>query len=368
MNIEKGRISSSEFGFLTAALMMGGTFLTTFTFSNSPRDVWLIIIITFLLFLPFSFVFLGLSNMFPRSNMTEIFEKVYGKIFGKIISSLYCFVFIMLTAINIRFPSNYLAGVFMVETPVMVFAVLLLILCIWTVKDGLESVSRLSLFIIISGGVSMLIYFCLLLNRMHILHFLPIMDVPPKKLVQNINIFMTILFGETFSLLSAMAFVKDRKNLKKSYMIGLVVGTMTLIIPAIMVTGVLGLLGGISIGPLIETTRMVELYNINARIEFLFMGFLIFAAFIRCCILYLVAVQNVTTVFNLKDYRNFVIPIGVIILPLILLTTKTAIGNVESGTNSWTIISFFLLIIFPLITFIIAKIKKFPKVKGGEST
>ncbi len=367
MKLDKGRISALQLMFLIAGYMQGSMFVTNYIFANSSRDAWLLILVASAVFLPFALVYIKLSNRFPDDNLVQINDKVFGKVIGKALSVLYCIFFFILCALNFRFPSAFLVSVFMLDTPMVALLLVFFLLCAWAVKDGIETLSRLSFFTTIITFGAFLIYFTLLFNKIQIPHFFPILDMPPVKIIENLNAFITIYMGEIFIFAMVIPHVSDRENIKKNYLYGAAIGVLTFFIGAVMVTGVMGNMASISTGPLTEATRYMELSNIKARIEFLFMGVLIINGFMKSCVLYYVSLLSAGHILNLRSYRDFVVPLGLVFLGMAMTVTENIATNIESAKYSWPYISYLIMFALPLLTLITAIVRKLPKSRDGET-
>lgn len=366
MSLEKGKISSSQLVFLIACFMQGTIFVTTYTFSNTPRDEWVVAIIALLISTPFQFMFIKLSAMYPKDSFIKINDKVYGNILGKAVSGFYCLYFILTSAGNFRFPSGFLNANFMIETPILVFVFFLLFLSILAVRGGIETISRVGLFTTIWVLLSLILYFLLLLNKMDFVRFLPIMDVPPLKIIQNVLIISSQYMGENLIFLMILPYVADREGIKKNFLIGFAIGFFSLFLIAITVTSVLGNVAAISTGPLVETTRHIEVLGILMRTEFVFMGFLTITAFYKSCVFYYITLLAVAELLKLRSYQVLIFPMALLIYSLVMTSAESGPSMSAAGRNGWAFFSFFILYILPLLTFATAVIKTLPK-KGGSS-
>ncbi len=358
MQLEKGRFSSLELLFLVAGLMQGSIYVSTYTFSNTPRDEWLALLISWSIFLPFALMYLKLSEKYPGDSLVGIHDKVYGGLAGKILSAVYCMYFIISSAMNFRFPSAFLTINFMIATPVIAFAFFLVALCLFaTTAGGVETVARLGIFNSVAVVASLLLYLVLLIPKIELPHFFPILDVPPKKLLHSVHIITSEYMGELFVLSSILPYVSDRNLLRKNYFRGISLGNFSFLLVAFLVTGVLGNEAAIFTGPLVETTRLVEVMNINARIEFVFMGFLIITAFYKCLILFYVTLVSITELLALRSYKLFALPLSLLIFSLVMLTNENGPATAAAGRNSWAFVSLIMLMIIPLVTSFVSLMK-----------
>ncbi len=368
MSSEKGRIPGSELIFMLSNFMLGSIYVTTYTFGFTPRNEWLVVILAGIIYIPFALINIKLSDRFPNENIIQINDRVFGRVLGKVVSVVYCLFLLPACAVNLRFPSAFLTNIFMLETPFIVFALFLLLLCVWIAKKGIETISRVS--IVLSPLIIFFIitYSLLLTNKMDVSRLLPVFDIPPKKFIQSFNTILSIYMGESFFFSMILPYVKDKKNIRKNYFIGLALGVFVMLVIALMVTLVLGNVASISTAPLVQTVRLVEVLNINARIEFIFMSFLVIVAFYKCCILFYAALLALETLLKLKSYKVIIIPVAIMVFGLIMITAANSVTLAEDSTNSIPLVIFALLFVLPIITLITAAARKLPKTPpGGDS-
>lgn len=361
MKLEKGRISSLQLTFLIIGFMQGSLFVTTFTYSNTARDDWLIILIAFAVFLPFALISFRLTALFPSDDLLGIQQKVFGGVLGKLIFAVYCLYFLLASAGTIHFSSSFMNNMFMIETPPPAFGFLLLLLCAAATASGLEALCRVGFFTMATVAVCLALFFGLLLNKMEIGHFLPILDMPPQKLLQNTNIMVSEYMGEVFIFSMILPCVDGRKKLRKDLLLGISFGVLALLLAVITITAVLGSVSALSEGPLVETSRQVEIMNIDLRLESLFIGFLVFTHFFRSCVFFYLAVLGISELFNMRAYKPFIIPIGLLIFSLVRLYTESGVTWALAARNALAFISVLLFLLLPGLTLLTALLKGFPQ-------
>lgn len=367
MKLEKGKISSSQLKYLIAGYLQGALFVTTYIFTESPRSQWLFVLVSFVIFIPFFLMHVKLSNIFPNDNLFQINDKVLGKYIGKAVSFIYFVLFIFLTALNIKFPIIFLKDAFMTDTPLMAFAIAYILLCAFAVKGGIETIARVSIFTVLISLAAAILYFVVLINEIQFKHFLPVINFTPEFIWTNLNAYLCIYMGEIFSFLMILPYVSDKAAIKKNYFFGMALGDLTLLIGVILVTGVMGSVATISSWPIIETTRLIEIQNIAARIEFIFMGVIIVTSFMKSSILYYISLMSAGQLFKLNSYSDFIIPVGLVILGLTMPITENMVTITTAGRDTWPFLAYFIQFMLPLFTLLTALLKGFNKKQGDKS-
>jgi len=88
------RISTHQFMTMSAAVLMGTTFLpiASIVTESGGRDGWMSVLPAFSIVVPYSLMVLSLVERYPQKNLLQISETLLGKWIGKIIGVLYIFI------------------------------------------------------------------------------------------------------------------------------------------------------------------------------------------------------------------------------------------------------------------------------------
>ena len=366
MKLEKGIISNSQLTFLIGVFIQGSLFCTTFLYSVTYRDIWIATLVSFIMFIIFSFIYINLMRSVPGKNLIQIDDVVFGPYLGKVISSAYIFFFIMLSSVNIRFVCDFIAGIFMGETPLLAFAVIFILLCVWSVYHGLEVLARTSFVFLVLVSISIILIFLLNIDQMAFENFLPILRVPIMDFIQVNHILLSVFFGETFIFLMIMPYVTDQKKVKKSYQLGLLIGEITILIVSVIITSTMDRLSTAVDNPLIVMVREIDVGKVITRMEFVIMCVILFSVFIKVTAIFYAAALSLGQILNLKSYKPLIIPIGVILVALTVPMFDTPIAQAESGSEVWPFFATVFEVLLPVATLITAKIRGISAENGGK--
>lgn len=364
MKLEKGKISHIQLMFSLVIFIQGALFTIRFSYAVMYRDIWFFAIVSLLISLIFVLLYVKIMSLFPGKTIITINDLVFGAVLGKVISILYLMFFIIVAISNIRIVSDYMVGTFMTRTPYMAFAVLFVLVCMWAVYCGIETIGRLSLIFFVIVSAALISILLMVSNNADFKNFLPILDVNLIDSVHVIHGFCTIFYGEVFIFMMIAPYVTDRTKIKKALVLGLVIGAVSLIFTALMITAVLDKFALISYNPIIETVRQIELKGIVPRIEIIAMGANLFSVFMRISILYYVIVLGIGQLLKLRSYKILVLPVGVLMIALTIPLYENAIEQGEVGSLYWPFLASIILFIFPILTLITTAIRG--QTKNGE--
>ena len=102
-----------------------------------------------------------------------------------------------------------------------------------------------------------------------------------------------------------------------------------------------------------------------SRVEALFAISLIILMFFKISLLYYVSVMGIAYLFKMKSYQSLVLSVGVIIIIYSYTVYPSIIVHMKSGSETAPFVWMIVEVILPLITIIVAKIRKLPKEKKG---
>ena len=212
-------------------------------------------------------------------------------------------------------------------------------------------------FIIV--GVSIMLLF----NQMDFTNLLPIFTRPAAKYVQSVHIIATIPCGELVIFLMVTPCVKKLtpREATKYWFGGIAMGMVILLVVLLRDIAVLGNALHLFALPGLVALRLANLGEALSRMEIIFAVALVMLLFFKVTVLCYVSTIAVAQLFNTTQYKRLAVIVGI----LILAYAPTLYPSfVEHGLSAQTIVPFIwtpFQILLPLLTLILAKIRKLPK-------
>jgi spore germination protein KB len=361
MELEKGKISSSQLVFLISGFIIGSFVLLAFPGGIAKHDLWLTVLLGFGEGLVFVLIYITIAKRLPRNTLIEINDIIYGPFIGKIISILYILFFMLLLSLNIRTLSEHYITVIMPETPMVVFGIMITFVCASAVRKGLEVISRCSLVIVIMFIIETIITIVLLIKDIEITNFLPIFDLSLIDFIKSGNIINTVSFGEIIVLLMVVSYINKYKEIKKSVLKAVILGAAFLLLISLRNVAVLGITQSIHTYPSFEAVRLINYKNIITRLEIVSSMSLVIILFLKISVIYYAVVLAIAQLLNLRIYQPLVTPIGIIGICGSLILFEYYQENINFYTNIYPIFSLPFEIGIPLLSLIILLIRKLPK-------
>ena len=232
-------------------------------------DAYLTILLGILIGIPALFLFLYISSYEPELSLPEKLEKLYGKTFGRLITYI-CAIFVFVFANHYMFNlTNFIVSQFLPETPLMVIGIVFAFLAAYANFKGLETISRLSLLLLVIN---------IILFGIGVFGLIPSFDFNNLKPFLESGIgrpFSATFYIFTLSILPMYALLMvpknkmvDTKNFNKAVISSYVISLMIIFLFCIMTLGILGIhLASIYQYPEYIILKHVNLFGFLDRIE-----------------------------------------------------------------------------------------------------
>lgn len=357
MKIEKGIISSSQLTFLIIGLFEANILTAAFISGIAKQNTWIVLIIGFFILLFMLFVYTSLNKIFPDKNLIEVNDVVYGKYFGKIMSILYIYYFWFIIPANLRFITDFFTVYLFPKTCITVLIVPLAAVCIYTVRKGIKVIARTGFILSVLSIIVAIVITLLTIKDVNLSNFLPFILPPLKKFMLAVNLIVALSFGEIIVFLMFFPYVNDKKQVRKDAFLGLINGVIYFLSIILRNIAILGNIAYIHVLPSYQVARLINVGEIITRMEVLIAVTLLFNMFLKICIFYYATVLSIAQCLNLRSYKPLVVPVGIISLILSITMFASPAEQSQVATSTYDVYAVPFIIIFPIITLIIAKVK-----------
>lgn len=304
------RISTHQFMTLSAAVLMGTTFLpiATIVTGSGGRDGWMSVLPGFALGIPYGLMVLSLMEQYPKKNLLQISETLFGKWIGKIVGVIYIIIAGYFGGLLLAQLGDIYQRTTMLLTPMSVFYLGGILLVFYLVRSGIEVFSRFS------EVIFPLIAFALLLNcglsipRIEQGELLPILSEGLKPLFLGGMKVLPFVMSFILFFAGIITFLPTGKQELGQLRTGLwravfLVGILDVLVSLIQV---------LVFGP-VETIRlvygflalgnMVEVSKTVSGVGSLFMGVWLGAAVVKISSLFFMVNWGLETVFGFKGVK-----------------------------------------------------------------
>jgi len=327
--------------------------------AGAKQNAWLATAIGVIFSLPILLMYGRLMNLYPGKNLFEILEIVFGVILGKIFNIVFVFHVTFIGSYILHNVVDFIKVTALWNTPIFIPYTLISVLIIWILKEGIEVLWGWAKFNIRLILVLMVFTWFLLIPQMHLSNLQPILDGNLKVLFQEGTSLAIYPFVELFIFLSFFDLVKHDNNtknifLKPALLSGIFVTACVLVY--------LMVLGGTSYTyfyyPGFESMKRMHFMKDFQRGEILVSVFFTIFRFLEICYCLLGSCKGFQKIFNLKDYKNIIVPVVLLSATFAYIMFGSAMEAKEFVADLWTFYGFLLEVLLPSLIFIAALIMK----------
>lgn len=359
MQIKPGEaLSSRQFMSTVACFILASSLLSSFFVLISLQDSWFVVIVGSIISIVFVEIYLKLIKKFPRMNLMEINQAVFGPILGKIVSILYLWQFLNYASFNLKDMGNFVVEDMIDQTPVIVVYLTFLFICGWAVRNGVDAIARYGAVVAVFTLTILLLTLVLLFNRMDFLNFMPILAQPVKKYIQTVNIVLTIPSGEVVMFLMIAPNVKEQDKIPRAFFKGMAIGLGGMLITVLRDTAVLGNLMESMMMPSYETMRFAGVEEALPRTDVFYAMILLILLFYKIVLLYYVLVLGFKELFGFSSLHPFVFITGACILVYAYILYPTPAAHAQFSQQTAPILWLVVEFVLPLITLVVSSVKK----------
>ncbi len=365
MLLEAGKIDSKQAIFLLINVVLSTAvlFVPALTAHHGKQDAWISSILAVLGGLVIIKLIVALGLRFPEMNLFQYSEVIMGRLLGKAVTLLYLWWFLIICAGVLREFGSFLVAVFMPDTPIIVFIIVLTIIVAYTIYSGLEVFSRVNQHFIPMILFSLIVLLILATPEMKFTRLLPLLETSTVDIVKG-AISPLAWFGELAVFLVFIPYLnKPQEAPRIAYTAIFISGIFFLFI----VLGILAIFGPALtarwIFPTLNGARMIHLANFLERPEAVIMVIWVTGVFIKVCLFYYALVLGSAHLLGLKDFRPMVLPIGVVIISCSILFFRSIIDLAHFLGQVWPPFSLSIYsLALPLILLVVSLVRG----KGGQ--
>lgn len=360
MELEGGKIPNRQLALILMLLVLMPTavlFAPAIT-SHAKQDAWISLLVVSTIYgLLVAFITTKLALIHSGLTVIEYTPKILGTFLGKIIGALYIFWLIHVNAVIVREFSDFLLSVFMPETPLTVFMIVLLLLAAWAVSNGLEVVSRAAEWVFPLFLLSIMIIIIFVLPDADFSNLLPVLENGIKPVIKG-GITPSAWRGEIIIMLMLFPYVNYPKK-TGVYMITAVIITGLLLSAVTAVT--IAVLGGLTeylTFPIFSLARYAHLVMFLERLEAMILVMWVAGVTVKVSCFYYATVLGTAQLFSLHDYRPIVLPIGIITAALGHALFESSSQITYWISEIWPYYAFIFEFVIPLGLLLIAFFQK----------
>lgn len=346
----KKEVISNKEGICILTLFIMGSTLVLGSGGKAKQDVWAAILIGIMLAVPIILIYARILYLYPGKSLFSIMNEVFGKIIGNILSLLFVWYAFHLGALVIRNFSEFIKIAALPETPVFVPSMLLVLLCIWSVKEGIEVLGRWSHFVLPILISIILVIVVLSMSMANLHHLLPVLYDNWKPVFEGAFSVFSFPFTEVVVFFLIGNVLNQEKKVAQVYLSGLLIGGIFVLIIAVRNMLVMGesFVNRFHF-PTYTAVSLINIGDFLQRIEILVSVVFLFAGFIKISICLLAVSKGIASILRISSYRDLVVPIGLLMMILSYIIYESITEMTDWAFNVYKFYAFPFQVILPLI-------------------
>lgn len=352
-------IISDKQGISLVVLFITGDSLIMATASQAKNDFWIAIIFSIVFAVLMQLVFVRIHVAFPEKDLFNINECLFGNFFGKLLNLFFIF-YVAVNGISIlRLFSEFITTLSLPETPKVAPILLIIFICIWVVKEGIETLGRVGEFLILGNVILILIAVSLLVKEMEIDNILPVLYNGIKPVFEGTYATLIFPFTETVAFTMIFSSFRNKKSPYKIYITGLLIGGFIVLVTTLTEVLVLGVdFISITYFPSYSTVSHINVGDLIQRIEIMPAITFMIGGLVKISVLLLAVSKGITKLFIFNKYKFLVTPIALLMLNISLFFYENIMHVFKWGGEIWMYFAFPFQIVLPIIIIIAIVIKK----------
>ncbi|MCQ6277210.1 GerAB/ArcD/ProY family transporter [Bacillus sp. V3B] len=308
MKQQPGKLGIREY--VAIAIFMVGAKATEDTpallYKEGQSAAWMIPILAGGIFFVALFLLVKTMSLFQNKNLFAVIQQVLGKYVGFLICLLILVINSFALSFDTRTYTNIIRTYYFTTTPNLIIYALLMFICAYGAKKGIQHVGSVSYIVIYYAVTSFFIVLFLSLQHSYLQAIFPIWG-PGKLEVLKQSTQNLTLFASFFILTMLIPYMTSMKQFQKGTWIAFVFVSLHISLALLTFIGLFDTsLKGIGF-PFHVTIRFISFGTFMANIETLFFPIWIMAAFIRFAAFLYINALMFGHLFKIKDFE-FLIP------------------------------------------------------------
>jgi spore germination protein KB len=201
---------------------------------------------------------------------------------------------------------------------------------------------------------------------MDIKNILPVLDIPMGKFLWAAHSAAMFPLAQTVVFTMVFSFLNNNQERYSNAAIAIIIGGLGLAVLQLRNSLVLGPMISNYVFPAYIAVQTINIADVLSRLEVLVAVFFVFLGFIKVSVLLYGTVFGTAQMLNLRSYRPLIIPIVILLIILTPHSVSNFVEALEFAEKGYPIYAIPWEAGIPLITLIVAKLRKLPRTEGEK--
>lgn len=357
-------VITSKQGYAMIMMFLIGSAIVLSQGVQAKQDVWLAYIFAMVIAVPVNLIYARLLAIFPGMDLFDIVREIFGKVTGSIISLLYMWYAFHLGSLVMRNFSEFIQIISLQETPQYAIVAILGAFCIWYVKAGIEVMARWARFVSVIVLIVLMSIAALSLKEADFSNLQPFLYNGIQPVISSAYSIFSFPFGETIIFTMIFCKVKNKFNVYKVFLVGILLAAFILIIASIRNIIVLGM-GTLDMlnFPSYAAVGLINIGNFLQRIEVVISVVFLLTGIVKIGVCLSAVCNGANKVFGLRGPQPIVAPICFLMMNLSCIIYSNTMEMLEWATKVYQYYAFPFQIILPILIWICGEFHKRKKRK-----
>jgi len=316
----KVRISSRQLSCITAGFTLGSSLIFTGGLRYGARDTWISEAISTVLGLLIIWMLSLLLKKFPGKNLLEILTALTGPFLGRLFLLCYIWYSLLIAALVIYTIQSLSTTAVLPETPGWVFCLTLVFSIGYIIRKGLEPTARCAELYMPVVFPVLTVLFLAAWFEVDPSYLQPLFAAGWAGFFKSLLVVTAFPDAELFILAGIAVYVRDSAKILSGFCIGYLLAAAFLIVRPLLSVGIFSVPEAEQvIFPTYMLARIIHFGNFVERIEIFLLFTWFFIVFIKAAACVFVSVDNLAQLLKAQDFRPFVYPFCVLLVPLSLI-------------------------------------------------
>jgi spore germination protein KB len=350
--LENGKIGSRQFMKVVILLVIGDGILVlpSIPALEAKQDAWIAAIFSVVIGMLAVLLYHAVGNLYPDLTLVQYSEKILGKWLGISASLLFLTHILITAAVMIREIGDFMTTQIMPETPIQSIHIIFLAIVMMAVRLGLETMTRSVEVFFLLVIILFLILVIFLLPQVKIENMQPIFEGGFKPILRGSILFTVLPFAELFIILMFFPYVNDKTKVRNRFLLGALLGGITLIITTTLSILVLGAdMTARNLYPSYILAKKINVADFLQRIEAILAVIWFITVFLKTSFYFYTGTLTLAQMLKLKEYRSLVFPIGMILIVLSLVISPNIVYSNNFNTKIYPVYDITICVLLPLL-------------------
>jgi spore germination protein KB len=269
------------------------------------------------------FIYYPLSRLYPNKTFVEYSEDILGKWAGKAITLIFVLYSFYYAALSMRYTGDFITSQILPNTPPVAIYILFALITVYGVSLGIDTLAKsfelMYAFVLLAIIILTFAFISVAKGE----NLAPYFAGGVKSILRGSVTFITMPYMELIFFLMIVPYVTQQERVKKSWIIGTIMGGLFLISFTAMTILVLGvnittsiLYPGWKLGMRVHWGEFFQKIQIGINM----LSF--FDLYARLVICFYCAYKGIVQLFNLKNAQYFILPLGILLVLLAKLVAS----------------------------------------------